>query len=164
MGKNDIEKVEKEILKIIQAKFPDKITEINTEKNKDLAPEDQLVLKNVSNDKYFSDFYQKELTPSLFIFFGIEQAEMQSIGSDSAETWSIFYHVFIEDENNLSKIRSQVLRYTRALKEIINENSDKISRFCSKGEISSLTPENVEDITNDTPFKMGGIEFKITLS
>lgn len=158
MGKkNDIEEIEQVILGIVQAKLAAKVAEINADKGDSL-------LTDIDSDNYFSDFYQSEATGSKFIFFGIEQPEAQSIGSDSAETWTIFYKIFIEQENNLSTIRSAVLRYTRALKEIINENSDLIARHCSKGEISNLTPENVEDINNDTPFKMGGIEFKITLS
>lgn len=158
MGKNDIEKVEQVILGIVQSNLAAKVAEINTDKD------DGLSLTDIDSSKYYTDFYQEELTGSKFIFFGIEQPETQSIGSDSAETWTIFYKVFIEQENNLSTIRSSVLRYTRALKEIINENSSLIARHCSKGEISNLTPENVEDINNNTPFKMGGIEFKITLS
>lgn len=158
MGKkNDIEQVEQVILGIVQSKLAAKVTEINTDKGDSL-------LTDIAVENYFSDFYDEELTASKFIFFGIEQPEAQSIGSDSAETWTIFYKVFIQQENNLSTIRSSVLRYTRALKEIINENSRLIARHCSKGEISNLTPENVEDINNNTPFKMGGIEFKITLS
>jgi len=157
MGKNDIEKVEQVILGIVQSNLAAKVVEINTDKGDTL-------LTDIASDKYFSDFYQKESTGSKFIFFGIEQPEAQSIGVDSAETWTIFYKIFIEQQNNLSTIRSSVLRYTRALKEIINENSSLIARHCSKGEISNLTPENVEDINNNTPFKMGGIEFKVTLS
>ena len=157
MGKNDIEKVEQVILGIVQSKLADKVTEINADKGDSL-------LTDIDSSKYFSDFYQEDLTSSKFIFFGIEQPETQSVGRDSAETWTIFYKVFIQQENNLTTIRSSVLRYTRALKEIINENSILIARHCSKGEISNLTPENVEDINNDTPFKMGGIEFKVTLS
>lgn len=158
MGKNDIEKIEQVILGIVQSNLAAKVVEVNTDKGDSL-------LTDIDSSKYFNDFYQAELTGSKFIFFGIEQPETQSVGRNSAETWTIFYKVFIEQENKLSTIRSAVLRYTRALKEIINENSDKIARVCSKGEISNLTPENVEDINNNnTPFKMGGIEFKVTLS
>ena len=158
MGKIDIERIEQEILTIVKANFAAKIAEINADKN------DGLILEDVDSANYFNDFYQAELTASLFIFYGIKEPVTQSPGGDSAETWTIFYNVFVQNENNLSVIRSQVLRYTRALKEIINENSNKISRFCTLPEISSLTPENVLDIVNNTPFKMGGIEFEITLS
>lgn len=158
MSKNDIEKVEQVILGIIQSKFATKIAEINVDKK-------DTILEDIPSDNYFNNFYEEEETSDLFIFYGIEQVETQSIGADSAETWTIFYHVFVGDSNNKkANVRPKVLRYTRALKEIINENSDKISRVCSKGEISNLTPENVEDINNNTPFYRGGIEFKITLS
>lgn len=159
MGKNDIEKVEQVILGIVQSKLAAKVAEINADKN------DAIVLTNIDSSKYFNNFYEEEETSDLFIFYGIEQVETQSIGVDSAETWTIFYIVYIGDSNNKkANVRPKVFRYTRALKEIINENSNLIARHCSKGEISNLTPENVEDINNDTPFYRGGIEFTISLS
>lgn len=157
MSKKDIESVEQTILGIVQAALPAKLTEINTEKGDTL-------LTDIDNAKYFNDFYQEELTASEFIFYGIKEPDVKSSGCDTSATWKIFYHIFIQKENNLGVIRSAVLRYTRALTEVINEASDKISRVCSAPEIIVLTPEDVEDIINETPFKMGGIEFTITIS
>ena len=158
MGKNDIEKVEQVILGIVQSKLAAKVAEINTDKGGDA------LLVDIETKNYLSDLYQEELTPSLFILYGIKEPELQSPGCDSAETWVIFYYIFIQDKNNLGTLRSKIFRYTRALKEIINENCRKIARHCSNPQISTLTPQDLEPINNDTPFKMGGIEFKITLS
>jgi hypothetical protein len=155
--KIDIEVVEDKILEIIKAALPAKLIEINTEKGDTL-------LTNIAEKNYLPDFYQKELTPPLFIFYGITEPEVTSNGSDFATTWTVFYHILIEDINKLSLMRKKVLRYTRALYEVVCENSDKISRYGNIPEISSLTPQDVHDIVNETPYKMGGITLKITLS
>jgi hypothetical protein len=153
----DIEVVEQTILAIIQANLPAKLAEINTEKG-------DTALIDIANENYYNDFYQAELTASEFIFYGIQAPELQSAGSNFATTWTIFYKVFVTQENNLGPVRSMVLRYTRALSEIIQENSDKISRVCTVPEIIALTPEDVDDIINQTPFKMGGVNLKITIN
>lgn len=155
--KVDIEVVEGTILSIIQQKLPAKLLEINTEKGDTL-------LVNISNENYLNDFYQAELTPSLFIFYGIKSPEVQSSGSSFATSYTIFYNVFVSQENNLNPIRSMILRYSRALSEIIEENSDLISRVCSVPQVIALTPEDVDDIISQTPFKMGGINLKITIA
>jgi hypothetical protein len=155
--KIDIEVIEDKILEIVKAKLPAKLTEINTEKG------DNLLLPIADKD-YLVDFYQQELTPSRFIFYGITEPEVDSIRGDFATTWTIFYHVFVEDINRLPTIRKQILRYTRALNEVICENQSQISRYTTIPEITSLTPQDVQDIVNNTPFKMGGISIKVILS
>ena len=155
MGKIDIEVVENKILGFVQNDFPAKIAEINLEKKDDL-------LTTIPNTRYFPDFYQSELNFSKFIHYGIKNSEVEATSGDFGTTWTIFYHIILQDLNNLSTIRNQILRYTRALHEIIIDNSEKISRYATLPKISVLTPQNLVDIT-DTPYKRGGVNFEITI-
>ena len=157
MGKLDIEEVEKKILAIVQAKFAAKVAEINADKGDTL-------LVDIPTKNYLNNFYEEELTSDLFIWYGIDQPESTSIRGDTATTWTIFYKVFVQDRGNLSTIRSKILRYTRAFMEIFQENNAKIRRFTTIPEITALTPEDVQDIMNDTPYKMGGVEIKIIIA
>ncbi len=157
MGKIDLETVEEKILEIVQNNLPAKITEINTEKG-------DALLEQIPNKDYYSDFYQEELTASLFIHYGIAESQVQSVRGDFATTWNIFYNVLVEQQNDLSNIRKKILRYTRALQEVITDNADKISRYTTSPEILSIAPEDLTDITNQTPFKMGGIIIRIIVA
>lgn len=160
--KIDIEVIEDKILSIVQTNLPAKITEINTEKG-------DTALTSIDNSNYFTDFYQMELTPSRFIHYGLLDPAVESVRGDFATTWTVFYRVLVEDQNNLSDVRKTILRYTRALYEVLEESCDEISRYCTIPEISSLTPEDVGLLSGDnldemTPFKMGGVTIKVIMA
>lgn len=154
----DIEFLEQKILGIVQNNFATKIAEINSEKGDSL-------LENIDSSYYYNDLYVSELNTDLFIFYGIKDPVIDSIGGDSAEEWTIFYNIFIHKQNELTLIRNSILRYTRALKEIVQENVEDIQQYsCNLAELSAVEPQDVEDIINETPYKMGGIEFKIKIA
>lgn len=156
MAKIDIEVIEAKFLQIVQDNLPAKLTEINTEKGDSL-------LTNISNSNYLNDFYQSELTPSLFIHYGISDPETISVGSDFAINWTVYFDVYLNDQNNLSTVRKRIIRYTRALYEVIQENYSVLSRYCSIPEIANVEPQDVQDIVNDTPYKTGGIKIKVSI-
>jgi hypothetical protein len=146
----------------MQTNLPAKITEINTEKG-------DTALTVIDNSNYFTNFYQMELTPSRFIHYGLLDPVVESVRGDFATTWTVFYVVFIEDQNNLPDVRKTILRYTRALYEVLEENCDEISRYCTIPEISSLTPGDVglswgDNLDDKTPFKVGGATIKVIMA
>lgn len=155
--KIDIEEIEKKILAIIQSKLPAKLIEINTEKGDSL-------LANIDNSTYVNNLYQAEINNSLFVFYGIKDSVTKDNGSDFSQEWTLFYNVLIQDMNQLATVRSKIIRYSRAFSEVIKENITEISRYCSIPEIANIAPQDVTDINNNTPYKMGGIEIKIVFS
>ncbi len=156
MGKTDIEVVEQNILGIVQSNFAAKIAEINAEKGDDL-------LVDIPAFKYFSDFYDQTLNSEIFIWFGLDESDVIPVQGNHGTTWNIFYRVLTVDLNSNTKARSQIFRYTRALYEIIEDNVNNISRFCSSPKITRLTPKDMTDIIDATPYKMGGINLEITV-
>lgn len=157
MAKIDIEVIEAKFLQVIQDNLSAKLTEINTDKGDSL-------LTDIDNSNYLNDFYQSELTPSLFIHYGISEPETVIAGSEFATNWTLFFDVYLNDQNNLSTVRKRIIRYTRALYEVIQENYNVLSRYCSIPEITNIEPQDVQDIINDTPYKTGGIKVKVSIS
>jgi hypothetical protein len=159
MSKLDIELIESKILQIVKDNFSAKITEINNDKN------DAITIDDIPSKNFIMNLDSEPLNSSLFINYGLADSEIiEELGSFST-VWTLFYVVYINEINQMkgSKIRSKVLRYTRALEEIITENSDKISRYTTLPKISHILPQDVEN-TERTPYKIGGIKLDIIIS
>jgi hypothetical protein len=159
MSKLDIELIESKILQIVKDNFLAKINEINNDKN------DDIILTNIPSKNFIMNLDSEPLNSSLFINYGLADSEIiEELGSFST-VWTLFYVVYINEMNRMkgAKVRSKVLRYTRALEEIIIENSDKISKYTTLPKISHILPQDVEN-TERTPYKIGGIKLDIIIS
>lgn len=154
----DIEDIENFIIALIQENLPAKIAAINAEKGDSL-------LEDIPSQNYLEDFFSSELTQSRFVHYGSWPLETDNITYDFAENWAMFIDVYLLIENNADSARKIVLRYTRAFREIIKENMDKITSLCcSVDGVVALTPERGQKEDNDAIYQRSGIITNFILS
>lgn len=153
----DLEVIENILVAIVQAKLPAKLIEINTKKN------DGIVLENIPNENYFNEFYTKPLQMSLLMSYGFEQ-NVIPIGGDSGTAIEFYFNVLIEQPNQPENLRPKVIRYARALQEIIEDNSNEIHiKTGSLPEIILLSPELSTELNMNTAYRVGGIHINLVV-
>ncbi len=133
-GKFDLECFEDRILELIKDKLAAKLLEINTEKNNGVAAEDQIVLTDIPADQYVDSLSEKVANFSQFIYYGIGKVKTISIVSRSALQIQFLLNIVFTNVNeslnstsSQSKTRKEAFRYSRAFREIVQENFDWFS-------------------------------------
>jgi len=153
--KYDLETLEADFLAILQEKIPAKITAINTAKNDTL-------LTTPDNADYFVDLSaRKPNTPTVFIHYGLGEIEALDNGGEIAEVVQLFC-IFMVNKKNNQDARKMVLRYTRAVKEVINENFRRL-RNSSSMKVMTLMPGDFVDEQNNGKYTAGGAVFETSI-
>lgn len=151
----DIETFRDNIVDLIQQELPQKIIEINLEKN------DEFQINNISPSNYYNDIMDQVLNISPFIYYGVNNLTSFTVGCQTKVEVTLFVSV-VFDNTNLEGTETKVLRYSRCLKEIIQENF-KIFPSTSALSVTEFAPENYE-LNNGADFKVGGIHITATIT
>ena len=160
----DIECLLSDLETILTTKLGPKLTAIAAEKtgiNKAL----DLPLP-AADDYYFQTWDDAILNSSPAILYGLRESAAEGVGPATAERITAFVEVYftnpINEIDDGSGVR-RILRYTRAIKEIIQENFDENS-ILSKLKVKTITPLSFrleEDTSNE--IKVGGVELETSL-
>jgi len=134
-----------------------KIAEINTEKG------DDPVLIEIPETQYFEDFNRKIVNFKDFMYFGFLDFEtgIPNAG-ELGQPASMFFMTFVTDQNSGVIGRNKILRYTRAMFEIFQENATEEANI-SDLEITILPPEAVKLDFGSDWYKVGGVYVKGTI-
>ncbi len=134
----DEEMIIKDLITMVQNKLNDKIYQINIEKN------DALILDSIPSDKYIFETLDSRILnyKGFFIMYGlvdnpIKEKSNGNIIEDITLTLQIA--TFDSGEKERSNTLYKLLRYRRALREIIIENPD-VFRGYAKSLMASLKP------------------------
>jgi len=152
--KYDIETFRDQIIALVQANLGAKITAINTEKD------DTLSIDDIAAENYYNDITDQVVNISPFIYYGFDRLESETVGAQTRTSITLFVSV-VFDNTNQTGTESKVLRYTRCLKEIIQENSKKIPA-ASPLSVTEFLPVNFE-LNKGSDFKVGGIHVTATI-
>ncbi len=134
----DEENMIKDIETLFKAKLNDEIDLINTEKN------DTLTLDHIPSDKYIFETLDSRLLNyrGFFILFGLVDTPVRETATANLiEEVVITFQVatFDKGEKDRSNTMYKLLRYRRALKQVIMNNPD-VFRNYAKPLIASLKP------------------------
>lgn len=154
VSKFDIETFRDKIIELIQANLGTKVTSINAEKD------DTLSIDNVAAENYYNDVTDQVVNISPFIHYGFDRLESETVGAQTRTTITMFIAVVFDNTNQLGT-ETKVLRYTRCLKEIIQENSKKFPA-ASPLSVVEFLPVNFE-LNKGSDFKVGGIHITATI-
>jgi hypothetical protein len=139
MYKYDEENIIKDLIAMVQTFLPAKIAAINTEKN------DALVLPLIANDKYIFETLDSRIMnyKDFFVMYGlidtpIKEKSNGNVIEDVGITLQI--GTFDKGEKERSNTLYKLLRYRRALREIVIENPD-VFRGYAKSIVASLKPD-----------------------
>lgn len=156
-SKHDFEEILENIKTIMTSNFNTKLTEITTDKG------DSIVLPTVDSSAYFLQSLDEAAANfDPFVAYGIDTIETVSIGPHSSEKIFISAVVVLSD-NGRDNINKIMFRYSRALKEIFEENW-KIDASSTKINISRSTVVPFQALDSSATYKAIGIEIEVNLA
>jgi hypothetical protein len=153
--KYDVERAVSDILEIIKANLNDKIDEIQSEKDT-LLGSANFSVDHVGADAYFDSLDERVANYNPFIYYGIENTEVIGEKGATIESMALFFLVVLHNTFEDANISKRVLRYNRALKEIIEENFGQI-RDLGGLRVTTLKPADMKDLHTSHFHKVGGI-------
>jgi len=157
MAKQDFEDILDSVKAIMVAKLTAKLTQIDTAKN------DGITLVPVSEKAYFLQSLDEEVANfDPFIAYGIADIESTSVGPKVAEKIFISIVIVLAD-NGVNDINRKMFRYSRALKEIFQENW-QIHDSSSKINVTRSTVVPFESLDSSAQYKAIGIELEVNLA
>lgn len=153
-GKYDIESFINEMVSIVQAGLPAKITSINTEKS------DSNSITQIDNANYYQDISDQIINVNPFIYYTMVDIQSTSNGAVTMLNITLAMSVVFDNTNSTGTMQ-KVLRYSRALREVIQE-AFKQQASNSRLEISEFVPTDME-INSGSDFKIGGIHINSSI-
>ena len=146
---------------LFKAKLNAEIVSINTEKN------DALALDEIPADKYIFETLDKRLLnyTGFFILYGLLDTPLREVNIDNMiEDVTMTFQVgtFDKGEKERSNTMYKLLRYRRALKQVIIKNPD-VFRGYAKPLLKSLKPDSLPFDRNNVILKIG-IDLKASVT
>ncbi len=156
MARYDVENLLDGVVNIIKANLNTKITALNTEKN------DGIQLMPVEDAAYFfMGLNERVANFNPFIIYGVESLATLPIEQGSALDIGVSVVVVVVDQGK-PEINRLMLRYSRALKEVIEENNQKAGRSI-KLTVEQFMPISFELLDSDAKYKAIGITINGTI-
>lgn len=150
----DLEDFRDYFLNLIKDNIDAKIDAINT------AKADSITLKKPASEHFVSDINDQALAFDPFIHYGFSEIKTRSQGGVVQWTPTMFFAFYFISRDKGDVAESKVLRYTKAMAEIIAENFSK-NAIISNVEILPLPPTIVIFSDMDgSEYKVGAIEIK----
>lgn len=158
MARFDLENFRDYFLGLFQTNLSAKVTAINAEKA------DSITLSSFVADQYTSDMNEKVLNYEEFIYYGFpEILTNANAGMGFSQEITMSFEVVIADPNGGTLAETKLMRYTRALFEIIEENMQANPQI-GDIEIEVFSPVTLTDNQGSPLSKVGGISIKGTLA
>lgn len=139
----DEEQMIRDLEMLFKANLNTEIGLINTEKN--AVPNDDLFMKDIESDKYIFETLDKRLNnfKDFFVLYGlvdtpVRDASIENFIEDVVVTFQVA--TFDKGEKVRQNTLYKLLRYRRALKQVILKNPD-VFRGYAKPLVNSLKPD-----------------------
>jgi hypothetical protein len=143
----DEEKLLFDLETLVKSKLSAKLLSISNEKN------DGITLEAPNADAWFDSANDRVFNYNPFVYFGISDCKPFSVGNVSSREVTLFFEICFTDSGNFASTK-KVLRYTRALREIIEENYKKFAQAGTL-KIEQMVPVTVDN--QSARYKIGGI-------
>jgi hypothetical protein len=158
--KYDAELLETDLLNLVQSNLPAKIAEITAEKA------DSIVVDVPLNEQYLNSTDDQVDNFTLTVIYGLTDGEPFSISSGTAENNRYMFLIYIDELNEQpGVVRKKLFRYIRALKEIFEENFDRLP-CVSKLDLQTVAPTSASwDKNERSPvYKVGGVYISTSIA
>lgn len=154
---SDFESILDNVKTIMVDNFNTKLTEISNEKN------DDIILPEVDSNAYFlQSLDERAANFDPLIAYGIEDIETTSIGPRSAERLLISAVITLSD-NGRDEINRIMFRYSKAFKEIFQENWQLVDSS-TKINVTRSTVVPLQSLDSSATYKAIGVEIEITIA
>jgi len=158
MAKYDIETFLVALETHLKADLNTKIAEINTEKN------DSITLLTIDSNAYCQQSMdQVIMNYDPYIYYGITDIRSIGLGPQTANTYRIVIAIIVADAEGDTLIARRLLRYQRALSEVIENKSSTFASY-KKTNISSLVPIAFQIQDETRSYRAIGVELETTIA
>lgn len=163
----DTERLLSDLENVLKTKLNTKIAAITAEKDA-LGVTLDLPTVDVNEGIFFQTWDDKILNSSPGILYGLRDSVADgSPYSATAEKLTLFVEVYFTNPMNEADDGSgvrRILRYMRAIKEIVQENFDS-NEILSKIKIKTITPLSFRlDNDSSDEIKVGGVELETSIA
>lgn len=152
----DAEQILDALESTLKAELNNKITAIQSEKDA-LLGANNIELPLIPDDAYFATLDQGIANYSHFIYFGFEDVPLDGIQGATAQEVRPFFFAVSQVENSTFPAYKQTMRYTRAMKEVIEENAFNFQGEMSYPKLEVMNPTPLRDLEGQEFAKIGGI-------
>lgn len=158
MAKYDVEQFLNDLATTLQASLNTQIDAVTTDKA------DGMTLKHVdaTNAYFLQTLNEKVANYDPFILYGIDKSPTDAIGPTSAKKYSITIVLTLADEGTDLKIVTRLLRYQRAMVEVLEANWDKIGDGL-KLKLDELAPVAWTQQNSNANFQSIGVGIEVVL-
>jgi hypothetical protein len=158
MAKVDAELFLSRIEALLKADLNSKIEAITTEKG------DSLELQPIQSEAFFfQTLGERAVNYNPFVLYAIVDGQDEGMGPMTRENWVAEVVILVVDGGQDGAIGKRILRYRRALKEVFQDNWDKIG-FGLKLRVKSLSPVSLQLANSDETYKMVGVQIEADMS
>jgi len=157
-NKYDVETFRNEIIAFMQDGLTKKITDITAEKA------DNIIITSIPTKRWYNNLMEQRINGFPIIWFGINDIEpKQSAGNVTLLEITIFICI-VFDNTNQTETETKGLRYTRALREVIQDNY-AFTSSSTRLQVIEFLPHDVKLPLNDgADFKVAGILVRGTIA
>lgn len=164
--KYDAEALLNDLENIIKQNLNNKIAEIQAEKEA-LLGSSNFNVPSVDENAYFDTLDGRESNWNPYVYYGVGDNSPIEIASAEASELSLFFTVVLTNDANDPNVYRKMLRYIRALQEVVSENFDEIAE-ASNFKITTLTPSDMRDMDGEDEMgllhKIGGVAITTAIS
>jgi hypothetical protein len=162
MSRYDTESLLSDIKKILVANLNTKISAVEAEKIAAGFPATQLAAVDTTNGYFEQNWSDAILNIKPAIFFGLEDIRAQGMGPTTQETYQVFVEVILVSAQTDTLDKNRIHRYARAIKEVFEENYDKIPGTIK---IETVRPVSFRlDLNSSDEIKVGGVSITTALA
>lgn len=160
----DVEELLRDLADVCKAKLNTRLAAITAEKVAQNPSDALTTLAQVPDGAYFFQSLDKSRAAAhpVFMFWGLEDPVADGAGPYTIERLSIFFIVVVKDTAEQENYMWRLMRYSRALKEIFEENFSK-NRGGVKLSVSSLSPVGFDALGMPGSFKAVGVRLSATI-
>lgn len=151
MPRYDLEELCSDIAGILQSQLNAKLAAIDSDKN------DGISLAQLSSDAYFfQELNNNTINYDPFLLYGVEAIQTVSQEGAAGQEATISVIVVLSDPGSDSDVPKRMFRYSRALKEIFEENYS-LFRISVKLKIQNLMPVQFNLLNSSKIYRAVGI-------
>lgn len=161
MSKYDLENAISDIFNLVKSNLDAKIDQIQAEKDVVLGA-NNFTIEKINSNAWFDRLDDRVTNYSPFMYYNINQIETVSEYGATIKTASLYFLVVISLENENKNINAKMLRYVRALEEVINENTGKIKKL-TKLRVKLISPIDLRDQDTSIFHKASGVTLEFSL-
>lgn len=161
MARYDAEQLLNDIFEIVKANLNTKLNEIKVEKDA-LLGSGNFAVPLIEDNAWFDSLDEKTANFDPYVYYGVNDNSVIELASAESSQLTIFFTVVLHYNGDDANMYKKMLRYIRALQEIVAENFDRIPEASSL-RVTAVNPQDLQDLDESTFHKIGGISIQTAI-